>query len=93
MLVFVGFLGTLAGICTTAAFLPQVLKILKTRSVADISIVMYVIFCLGLILWISYGFLLGSIPLIAANMVTLVLALTILWLKIVWNKRVSKPMV
>jgi MtN3 and saliva related transmembrane protein len=88
MIISVEFLGSLAGICTTFAFLPQVIKVIKTRSVNDISISMYIIFCSGLALWIIYGIYLKSMPLILANVMTLVLASAILTMKALWsNKR------
>jgi MtN3 and saliva related transmembrane protein len=78
----VELLGYAAGTLTTIAFVPQVLKVLKTRSTADISLGMFVIFTAGVILWEIYGLLLGSWPIIVANLVTLVLSGTILALKL-----------
>jgi MtN3 and saliva related transmembrane protein len=75
-------LGLAAGFCTTLAFLPQVLKTWRTRSTADISLGMFLVMVLGIILWLIYGALLGDLPLIAANSVTLFLAGAILALKI-----------
>lgn len=75
-------LGVAAGFCTTLAFLPQVLKTWRTRSTADISLGMFLVMVLGIILWLIYGALLGDLPLIAANSVTLFLAGAILALKI-----------
>jgi MtN3 and saliva related transmembrane protein len=75
-------LGLAAGFCTTLAFLPQVLKTWRTRSTADISLGMFLVMVLGIILWLIYGVLLGDLPLIAANSVTLFLAGAILALKI-----------
>lgn len=81
----VEFIGTLAAICTTIAFFPEVIKVVKTRSVNDISVLMYLIFCSGLALWIVYGINLKSLPLILANILTFILASTILFLKILWS--------
>jgi MtN3 and saliva related transmembrane protein len=75
-------LGLAAGFCTTLAFLPQVIKTYRTRSTADISLGMFLVMVLGIILWLIYGALLGDLPLIAANSVTLFLAGAILALKI-----------
>jgi MtN3 and saliva related transmembrane protein len=80
------FLGLIAGGCTTLAFLPQVYRVWKTRSVKDISTWMYLIYCLGLALWIVYGVSLDLLPIVVANVVTLGLASTILGLKILWHK-------
>ena len=79
-------LGWMAAICTMVAFVPQVLKIVKTRSVKDISVGMYFIFCLGVFLCIIYGVHLGSIPMILSNIITLSLASAVLIMKILWSK-------
>ena len=75
-------LGFVAGVLTTAAFIPQVLKIWKTRSARDISLVMYAVFTGGVVLWLVYGLALGSMPIIVANVLTLVLALAVLVMKL-----------
>jgi MtN3 and saliva related transmembrane protein len=75
-------LGLLAALLTTAAFLPQVLHTLATRDTRGISLRMYVIFVAGVLLWLIYGLLTRDLPLIVANAVTLVLAGTILYLKL-----------
>ena len=79
---YVTIIGLAAAILTSIAFVPQVIKIWKTKSAKDISLGMFVIFCTGLILWLVYGVLIKSLPVVAANAVTLVLALSILVLKI-----------
>ncbi len=78
---YVNIIGFTAGTLTTIAFVPQVIKIWKTKSAKDISLGMFVILCTGIILWIVYGILVKSLPLVAANATTLVFALTILVLK------------
>jgi MtN3 and saliva related transmembrane protein len=75
-------IGLIAGLLTTTAFIPQVLKIYRTKSGKDISARMFSLFSAGLVLWLIYGILLRSMPLILSNVVTLVLSLTIIVLKI-----------
>lgn len=75
-------LGLVAGSLTTAAFFPQFLKAWKSRSTKDVSLLMYVIISTGVLLWLIYGLIIGSLPVIAANAVTLVIAGAILILKI-----------
>ncbi|HYA38232.1 MAG TPA: SemiSWEET transporter [Candidatus Methylomirabilis sp.] len=75
-------LGLIAGVLTTAAFIPQALKTWKTRNTRDISLGMFTIFCAGTLLWLLYGIRIGAMPVIIANAVTLVLAMTILGFKI-----------
>ena len=79
-------LGTVAAIFTTAAFLPQVLHIWRSRSVAAISAWMYSIFALGTLLWIVYGMLISAWPIILANSVTALQAITILWFKVRYSR-------
>lgn len=75
-------LGFVAGVLTTAAFVPQVVKTWRTRSTHDISLGMFSLFSIGLVLWLGYGFLIDSAPIIVTNLVTLVFALTILFFKL-----------
>jgi MtN3 and saliva related transmembrane protein len=79
---YVTVIGLGAAFCTTIAFLPQAIKTWRTRSTKDISLAMFLIFSIGIALWLVYGLLQHDIPLIAANGITLVLALTILGFKI-----------
>jgi len=74
--------GYIAGFLATAAFLPQVIKTIRDRSVKDISLGMYVLLCSGVSFWLLYGFLISSWPVIISNLVTLVLSAAILVLKI-----------
>ena len=75
-------IGFIAATLTTVAFLPQVIKTWKDKSTKDISLVTYSLFVAGVITWLTYGILLHSWPLIAANSVTAVFAATVLALKI-----------
>ncbi len=74
--------GYAAALCTTGAYVPQVLRVWRTRSTQDISLRMFLVLVTGLTLWLVYGFRRGAIPLVATNGVTLVLAGTILFFKI-----------
>ena len=75
-------LGLVAGLFTTIAFVPQVIKIWKSKHANDISLAMFSLFSSGVALWIIYGLIIGSLPVILSNAVTLVLALAILFLKL-----------
>ena len=79
-------IGLVAGLLTTTAFIPQVWKIYRTKSGKDISGRMFSLFSFGIVLWLVYGILLKSVPLILSNVVTLILSLTILWLKIRYRR-------
>jgi MtN3 and saliva related transmembrane protein len=75
-------IGLLAGTLTTASFFPQLYQAWKSRSTKDISLVMYLAFCSGILLWLIYGLMIGSLPVILANAVTLVFTIMILILKL-----------
>jgi MtN3 and saliva related transmembrane protein len=76
------WLGFIAAILTTGSFVPQALMTIRSRNTTGVSLAMYVIFTVGVALWLGYGIALGSWPMILANTVTLGLAGTILALKI-----------
>lgn len=78
----ISILGYVAACCTTFSFVPQVLSIIKTKDTKSISLGMYIIFALGIFLWIIYGMLKADIPLLAANLITFLLSSVILLLKI-----------
>ncbi len=78
----IDLIGSVAAVLTTASFVPQVWHSLKTRDVSGISLGMYSAFTIGVALWLVYGLLLWSWPLIIANSITLALAATILGLKL-----------
>ena len=75
-------LGFFAGAFTTVAFVPQMLQVWRSRSTGDISLGMYVVFIIGVGLWLVYGVALGSLPVILANSVTLLLAAFVLIMKL-----------
>jgi MtN3 and saliva related transmembrane protein len=75
-------LGFMAAFLTTTAFLPQVLKIWKSKSTKDLSLPTLVAFIAGIAMWLVYGLLLHSAPIIIANVITLALNLVILFFKL-----------
>ncbi len=74
-------IGTVATTLTTGAFFPQALHIMRTRDTKAISLPMYAVFTAGVGLWLIYGLMIGSWPIIAGNCVTLPLASFILIMK------------
>lgn len=78
----VELLGMTAGCLTTGSFIPQAIKIMRTRDVSGISLLMYIALAVGLMLWLLYGIINEQISIIAANGVTLALVLIILFMKI-----------
>jgi len=70
--------GYLAAICTTVAFVPQVIKVSETGKTDGISLYMYIIFVIGILLWLIYGIMIKSYEIMFANIITLPLAIYIL---------------
>ena len=81
------WVGLMAGTLTTIAFVPQVVKIWLTKSADDVSYLMFGIFSVGVVLWLAYGISLGAMPIIIANVVTLVLSLLVIALKMRYGRR------
>lgn len=76
------WIGSIAATLTTTAFIPQVWQVWRTRHTHDISLGMYAIFTSGVAMWLIYGLLLGSWPIIMANSITLLLAGAVFIMKI-----------
>ena len=76
------YIGFFAAFCTTVAFIPQAVKVYKTKSTKDISLYMFIIFNIGVLSWLIYGISKLDLPLILANAVTLILSIYILFYKI-----------
>jgi MtN3 and saliva related transmembrane protein len=86
------YLGFVAAFCTTAAFVPQLVRVLRLRSAREISLPTFLLFSVGVFLWLLYGFYTGSKPVIASNAVTLVLSVSILTLKLRFDRDAVKEL-
>ncbi len=75
-------LGFAAAFLTTAVFIPQALRVQKTKKTDDLSLGLFAMLFVGVFLWLIYGVLIASYPVIMANAVTFVLVAYILWAKI-----------
>ena len=85
MVVYQELLGFIAAGLGAISFLPQLIKIWRFRSVKDISTGMYVIYTFSVVLWLIYGIIIKSEPLILAEILTLILVSTILIMKYLWK--------
>jgi MtN3 and saliva related transmembrane protein len=74
--------GYAAAFLTTLAFVPQAVKVIRSKDTHSISLPMYVVFTIGVGCWMGYGVVLQSWPMIVSNLITLVLSATILGLKL-----------
>jgi len=79
---YIAVVGFAAGTLCTLAYLPQALHSFRTKSVRDISLIMLVSLNIGLLLWVAYGFLIHSLPIILPNAVTFFLAFPLLVMKL-----------
>lgn len=75
-------IGLMAATLTSLAFLPQAIKVWRTRSTRDISLIMFSVMTTGIVLWLIYGLLVADLPLICANAVTLPMAAYVLFAKL-----------
>ena len=83
----VEFFGYFAAILTTLAFLPQLIKTIKTRKAEDVSLLTLIMFLTGVFSWIIYGYKISSTPILLANIITFILNLLILIFKISFSKK------
>ncbi len=79
--------GFIAGTITTLSFVPQVIRVYKTKSGRDISAWMMLLLASGTMLWLIYGILIGGVPIVAANAVTFTLVVIIFILKLYYARR------
>lgn len=79
-------IGSVAAATTTVAFVPQVIRVWRLRDARDISLPTFLLFSVGMLVWVVYGVLILSLPIILANAVTLILAVIILSLKVKFDR-------
>jgi len=85
--IHVSIIGLIAGTLTTISFLPQIIKIIVTKHVRDISLSMYIVFTTGIVIWLVYGILLGELPLILANCIGFIFCSFIIFMKFKYGKK------
>lgn len=78
--------GSVAAALTTGAFVPQVVRVWRLRHARDISLPTFAVFSVGVAVWLAYGLLVNSLPIILANLLTLILALSIVVLKLRFDR-------
>lgn len=79
---FIDMFGFIAAFLTSVSFLPQALMVIKTGKTESLSLLMYSMFTIGIALWLTYGIITTTLPLIFANIITLTLAGIILSIKL-----------
>ena len=83
------FFGYFAAVLTTAAFLPQLIKTLKTKKAEDVSLITLIMFLCGVGSWIIYGYKISSLPILMANIITFILNLFVLISNIYYSKKIK----
>ena len=84
------FFGYFAAFLTTAAFLPQLIKTVRTKKANDVSLITLIMFISGVGSWIIYGYKISSLPIIISNIITFILNIFILISKIYYSKKISQ---
>ena len=82
-------LGFAAAFCTTVAFIPQLVRVVRRRSAEDVSLPTFLLFSVGVFMWLIYGIDIGSRPVIASNAVTLLLSISIVVLKLRYDREAT----
>jgi MtN3 and saliva related transmembrane protein len=80
-------IGLAAGVCTACSLLPQVFKTLKEKKAEDVSLAMLLVLQAGLILWTVYGFKRSDMPIIATNLFSLLVNITMVFLRIKYKRK------
>ena len=86
-IIYVEFFGYFAAILTTLAFIPQLIKTLKTKKAEDVSLTTLIMFLTGVAAWIIYGIQISSKPILIANIITFLLNFLILVFKLIYSKK------
>ncbi len=87
MNIYVEILGYFAGVCTAICFMPQTIKTIKTKDVKALSFFSYLLYNLGILSWIVYGYFLGSAPMVIFNAISIVFASTVLFMIIKYKTK------
>jgi len=87
MILDADLVGSIAGTLTTVAYIPQAVKVYRTRSAGDLSWPTFICLVVGIVLWVAYGLMLDQWPIVIANVVTLGLALAIVAGKVLYSPR------
>ena len=83
--IIIEIIGYLALFCTSISLIPQVMQLYRKKSAKDISTSMYIIYALGMVLWLIYSLWIKAVPLIIGNVISLILAIIILTMKYIWR--------
>jgi MtN3 and saliva related transmembrane protein len=89
----IDFIGFTAGVFTSINIIPQLIQSIKTKKVEDISLMTYVIYDLGLILWVTYGYLIHSWPVTIMDGFACISSLVMTYIKVKYDNRETRSIV
>jgi MtN3 and saliva related transmembrane protein len=78
---FMEVIGIVAGICTSSSVIPQLVKTVRTKKATDVSLLMFVVLLTGNSLWVYYGADMGDVPIVATNILSILLNIAMLFFK------------
>ena len=81
-MIYITIIGLIAATCTTISFFPQILQVYRTKQTRDLSLLTFIALTVGIFLWLIYGLLIKSLPIILANAITFIGCLYIVVMKI-----------
>jgi MtN3 and saliva related transmembrane protein len=84
---FIEIVGLIAGLCTSSAAIPQIVKTVRTKQAEDVSLFMFIVMTAGNALWTYYGFDKSDLPIIATNLLAIVLNLLMLFFRFKYKKK------
>ena len=79
---YITVIGLVAAVCTTISFMPQIYQVYRTKQTRDLSLPTFILLTIGIFLWLVYGVLLKSLPIVLANTLTLVMCIYVVIMKI-----------
>ncbi len=85
-------IGFVAATCTTTAFVPQLVRVVRLKTARDVSLGTFLLFSVGVLLWTTYGFFANDLPVLISNSLTLLLSISILFLKIKYDRNAIKEL-
>ena len=78
---YITVIGLVAAVCTTISFMPQIYQVYRTKQTRDLSLPTFILLTIGIFLWLVYGVLLKSLPIVLANTLTLVMCIYVVIMK------------
>ena len=82
-------IGYIGGLCTAFCFMPQTLKTIRSKNVQGLSLVIYILYCIGILSWVLYGIYVHSVQMVVFNSISLFFAGYILIMILIYRKKAA----